>query len=406
MMLVEEQGWSPIDKNVCADCLTEPALANAVRHAVAAKECDYCGHSSEMHSVAAPVDVLLEAIVEGVRTEYGDPDDEGIMYVSAEGGYTLPTFDTWDLLRELEITDIEDLYADLSVSISGSWCRRNPYRSSPAEALSWGWAAFRDHVTHTSRYMFHLPSPNADRQRADGEIPPEDMLGSLSDTIKSGNLTSMLPVGTRWVRVRPHGPEERPTTAQDLGSPPSKHAKANRMSAAGISAFYGSEASTGALAEVKGYVDSGTYATVGSWQTLRPMLVLDLVDLPPIPSLFDLDQRHLRSDLQFLHAFAADVTHPARPDDKQNLDYVPTQIVAEYLNQLFKDDEGNPVMGVLWTSTKDTASTNCVLFVGSDGCVSGNSINDLDTHAWLELDPTSIQVGRFTDACWVEEDET
>ena len=44
---------------------------------------------------------LLEAFVEGLQTEYGDADDEGVYYDGREGGYQWhPTWDTWDLVED------------------------------------------------------------------------------------------------------------------------------------------------------------------------------------------------------------------------------------------------------------------------------------------------------------------
>ena len=59
-----EQGWSSIDKDVCAGCLSDPALAGAVQAAADAGACDYC----DRRSVGGPVDVVLKAVVEGLRS--------------------------------------------------------------------------------------------------------------------------------------------------------------------------------------------------------------------------------------------------------------------------------------------------------------------------------------------------
>lgn len=48
-------------------------------------------------------------------------------------------------------------------------------------------------------------------------------------------------------------------------------------------------------------------------------------------------------------------TEVADPTDKQNLDYVPLQVVA----QTFRYDL--PVDGILWRSSKDETVTSCVL---------------------------------------------
>ncbi|TDL44668.1 HEPN-associated N-terminal domain-containing protein [Kocuria rosea] len=399
-----EQGWSSVAKSVCDDCLTEPVLAAAVQGAVDAYACDYCDRRSE-ESIAAPVDVVLDAIVRGLRVEYGDPNDEGALWVSKDGGYQVPTYDTGDLLWDFGVTENDDLHADLSSAIGRTWCQRGPYRPTDHEALSWGWERFREHVTRRARYTFLLRTPGSEEQRDWGEIPPEDMPQALAQTIQSGGLTRVIPAGTRWVRVRPHESTESPRSAKELGSSPSKWAKTNRMSAAGISAFYGASTQAGALAEVAGYAEPGAYATVGTWKTTRPMLVVDLVELPVIPSLFDPERRHLRQALSFLHGFAADVARPARPDDYQNLDYVPTQVIAEYLHQLLRDSEGRPVMGVLWRSSKDPSVTDCVLFVGNDGCVEQGSERHGEVDAsWLALIPGTQRRGRFAHTPrWVED---
>lgn len=399
-----EQGWSSVAKSVCDECLTEPALAAAVQGAVDADACDYCGRRSE-ESIAAPVDVVLDALVRGLRAEYGDPNDEGALWVSKDGGFQVNTYDTEDLLWDFEVTENADLHADLSRAIDHTWCQRDPYRPTDHEALSWGWERFREHVTRHARYTFPLRTPGSEEQRNWGEIPPEDMPQALAQTIQSGGLTRVIPAGTRWVRARLHRAAENPRSAKELGSPPSEWAKTNRMSAAGISAFYGASTQTGALDEVAGYAEPGAYATTGTWETIRPMLVVDLVNLPVIPSLFDPERRDLRPALSFLHGFTADVVRPARPDDHQNLDYVPTQVIAEYFHQLLRNSEGLPVMGVLWRSSKDSSVTDCVLFVGNDGCVEQGSerLGEVDV-SWLALIPGTQRRGRFAHTPrWVED---
>ncbi|MHA7218893.1 HEPN-associated N-terminal domain-containing protein [Arthrobacter sp. MDT1-48-3] len=360
---------------------------------------------SQASFIAAPVDVLADAIHEGFQTEHGGPDDEGVGYDGREGGYQLFVYDTWDLLDEFDVTDNTSLRADLSTSIAGPWCQLNPYRSSPVEALSWGWSGFREYVARVPREDLHVPSPDADQRREEGEIPPEDMLAVLTTTIKQGELVRVLPAGTRWFRSRPHESVEHFFSAKDLGSPPPVAAKTNRMSAAGESVFYGAKSRKGVLAEIKGYTSS-EYATIAAWETARPMLVIDLADLPKIPSLFDPAERHRRVNLLFLHGFAADVRKTAKAGDDEDQHYVPTQIVAEHIRELFRDAEGNRAMGVLWRSAKDGRVINCVLFVDNEGCVEQSRGWANNARAWLGLTPSSQQRGPLANTSpWVEEDQ-
>jgi hypothetical protein len=364
---IEARGWASVDAWVCPDCLDDPVLKAAVKQAADARACGYCGEESDDAPLAAPVDVILPLIVDGLRAEYEDPVEQ-CPYDSSEGGWQLfEPQDTWDVLQDHEATADDGLLAALSNAIDGQWVQRDPFRPSPHQALVWGWEGFRRYVTHERRYTFLLPQPGAVQHREWGEIPPEDVPAALAQAIADGGLARVLPAGTRLFRARPHGAHETFDRAADLGSPPPAVAKTNRMSAAGISAFYGASAPEGAVAEVRAYSPGG-HMTVAEFVTDRPLPIVDLVELPDIPSLFDADRRHLRAALRFLHNFARDVARPAEPSDQQRLDYVPTQVMAEYLRHEFEHPDGQ-VAGLRWRSSVNPAVASCVLFVPNDRCV-------------------------------------
>lgn len=66
------------------------------RAAAEEDECDFCRSSP-----AAELNVLIAAFMEGLRTEYGDADDEGVAYDGSEGGYVwYELWDSWDLVSE------------------------------------------------------------------------------------------------------------------------------------------------------------------------------------------------------------------------------------------------------------------------------------------------------------------
>jgi len=69
---IEARGASFIgDRYVCAFCLEDSALKAFVRENVSRYRCDYCGRRRP--SVKA--DEVVELIVEGLRTEYEDPNN-------------------------------------------------------------------------------------------------------------------------------------------------------------------------------------------------------------------------------------------------------------------------------------------------------------------------------------------
>ncbi len=380
----EALGWFPIDdKYVCPDCLNDPLLAAAVRDAAEVETCSYCLRPGS--SLAAPVDVVLELVVPGIRSEYEDP----INGAGWDDGWTVHTTDTFDLLQDYEVTENGDLLEDLTRAIiTTEWCQIDPYAAAPHEALLWGWQGFREYVKHRVRYMFLDPAP-AKPSAGAGEIAPDQMPAALTSSIEDGGLARLLAAGSTFYRGRPHPADRRPSSAGDLGSPPDQLAKTNRMTPAGVSAFYGASTRDGALAEVRAYAPKDD-VSVGRFSTARPMLVIDLVDVPALPSAFDERRRRLRPAIRFLRAFTADVATPAHPDDREHLDYVPTQVVAEYLKHRFQHPDG-PVMGVLWRSSLDREVTCCVLFVDNAGCVAAEEGWQTNLRAWVGLIPNSVE---------------
>jgi hypothetical protein len=376
MELVESRGWADVGATICSECLTDEALVEAVRSHGGDEPCDFCDETPGAPEASAPFEVVLELVVDGIRHEYEDPV-EGMAW---DGGYVGTVHDTWDLLWDLGITESPSVHRELVNAIQqDQWCQRDPYAATPTEALTWGWEAFRQYVKHRRRYTFLA----VDHSTADGAgmIPMHAMPSAVTEAVEAGGLVKEVPAGTEWWRVRVHDAGKHFSTASDLGTPPETVAKDNRMSAKGVGAFYGASTSGGARAEVAGYAKLTQEGTVGCFRTTVPLTVVDLRELPAVPSLFDPARRHLRAHTQFLRGFVRDVTKVADPSEEQDLDYVPTQVIAE----TFRYDL--PVDGVLWASSKDKLVTSCVLFAPSTEVADlGKETKDTK----LVLDPATV----------------
>lgn len=388
------RGWWSKATSVCSNCVNDDALARAISRSLSEVECTYCGLvGDENEAVAAPIDVLTAVVSDGLSSEYEDPIIQ-VGYDSREGGYLMPHQDTYDLLYEYEVSDSPELIGDLDSAIETKlWCQRDPYRPTPDQALTWGWDSFREHVMHKKRFTFLLPDVHAQEQRDYGEIPPEDMLAALARTIHAAGLTRTLPAGTCLVRARVHSADKQPVTALELGAPPREHAKANRMTPAGISGFYAAMTEDCALTEVRGYAKPADAITIGTFTTARDLSVLDLTDLPPLPSIFDEEGRALRAPVRFLRGFAVDVARVARPDDLEHLDYVPTQVVAEYLHERFslEDEARSPIDGIVWNSSRSDGQQSLVLFIGPDSCVEERDGWAENPASWVALRGGSVR---------------
>lgn len=369
--LVEGRGWADVGKTVCSACLFDEALIAAVRGSNGTAPCDYCGATPIAPEASAPVELVLELIVDGLRTEYEDPIEQ-VPYSSADGGYQMALLDTEDILSNHEVTEKYPLLLDLISAIEQQeWVQRDPYAASPTDALKWGWAAFRRYVKHRRRYTF-LARDDSTAFGA-GEIAMHGVPAALAEAVATAGQIRVMPVGTTWWRVRPHPEEEAYRAATEIGSPPDIVAKDNRMTAKGIGAFYGASTALGARAEVAGYAGNDSSGTLAQFQLLRDITVVDLTSAATVPSLFDAEHRHRRAAISFMREFIADVAEVAAPSDSQNLDYIPTQVVSEFFRYELSGNAG-PVTGILWRSSKDSAVENCVVFASNEQMADSDSV--------------------------------
>ena len=148
-------------------------------------------------------------------------------------------------------------------------------------------------------------------------IPVPRVLDELRDIIRSADLVKLLPAQTTIFRVRPHKRDETCNTWQSLGSPPDAKALSNRMSAAGISMFYGALDRATARAEVTAGMRGrdSRVLTGASWTTTSPLTVLDLTALPEPPGVFAASRRE-RNPLLFLSRFVKEITGPVTHDGR------------------------------------------------------------------------------------------
>lgn len=373
---IESRGWADIGTLVCSRCVEEQALVAIVRNHGVEDSCDYCGETPESPEATAPIELVLEAVVDGLKHEYEDPVEN----MAWDDGYVGTVYDTWDLLMDFGVSAHDKVFEALNDAIvTSQWCQRDPYAATPAQALVWGWDGFRKFVKHSRRYTFLV----TDHSTADGagSLPMHSIPAAIAEAVDEVGLVKVLPGGTPWWRLRPHPAVESYTSAADIGTPPDSIARDNRMTPKGIGAFYGASSGLGARAEVAGYADPEFHGSMGCFRTTFDLSVVDLRNPPPVPSLFDPGRRHLRAAIQFLRRFVEDATQIADPSDTQNLNYVPTQVIAE----TFRYELG--VDGILWRSSKDPSVTSSVLFVPSTRVA---DLGSEEPSTQLVLDPATV----------------
>ena len=153
-----------------------------------------------------------------------------------------------------------------------------------------------------------------------------------------------------------------------LGVPPERLRRANRMNPAGIACFYGAFEIDTCIAEIRPPV--GGVVAAGRFELTRPVFVLDMTkfEAPIRPmSIFEKAYFEKLKQWAFMQNFMEKIAKPVLPSD-EHLDYIPTQAVAEYLQHHFQIKRGvktEKIEGVIFQSAQMPPSTNIVLFGGA-----------------------------------------
>lgn len=276
----------------------------------------------------------------------------------------------------------------------GTWYDRYADGSGPYARLDL-WDEFCRRILYKSRFFFCRPMAGDPAECDPSELPSVEVLDDLADLVREAGLVREVPAGERFFRARQHYPHDQPRTASELGPPP-KAGQANRMSPAGIVMFYGASEVDTALREVsdaQGVERGKTRLTVGAFVTTQTFKVVDLThsSLPQIPSIFDAKRRSIRQGILFLHRFVKEVARPIAKDGREHVDYVPTQVVTEYVRHVFKDQGGKPVRGILYSSSQKDGGSCCVLFVESDECGGDASARFQPRTQWLRFDDRTTE---------------
>lgn len=394
MMRQHEQGWRFTDKLVCTNCVDDDALkAVIVADEDTDHTCDFCGHSP-----AAPLDTLLEAFVKGLKNEYRDADDEGVSWDGREGGYqwgrTWRTYELVDDFADVLVSNgLVEAVQDAMDEIT--WVEENFASRRRDEVLNESWDRFCETVKYETRYVIWLRKDHdEDNMRSAGEVPPALILDEVGRLIGQLDVLRTLPAGYRLWRARTHDDSGILRTAAELGTAPREHAKqANRMSPAGISMFYGAEDVATAIQEVAVRTEDD-WVTFGLFETSKECTVVDFTNLRPVPSMFDPEWGGMRRFLLFLHRFRDQLSAPARSTYEQ-IDYVPTQIVTEYLLRIFGN--GALVDGLLYASAL-TGRVSAVLDVPASRCAGQVTGWDAGAELRFGLVQDSVEMRKLTSA--------
>jgi hypothetical protein len=265
-----------------------------------------------------------------------------------------------DLLYELENPLGEGRLAEvLCESFEDDWIPIGALGGTPEEQLHWGWDLFVETIKSSSRFVFLHPA--AHRTHYMTEINAAEMLDRLGEVIDACGALIPLPKGQPLLRGRKHHADTVLESADELGPPPAQLTPGQRMNPPGIPFCYGAHEERTALAELRGL--DGEVATVAKWCTARDSYIVDLARLLPVASIFDQNPYAPRHQMKFLYRFAEEISKSMRAHDNSEVDYVPTQVVAEFIRRcLHAPLSEEPVEGLSYSSAIHPGDTNVVFF--------------------------------------------
>lgn len=373
----EERGWQDPETWVCQHCIGEDShLRQLVRKNLGGVSCSYCKSKTRK---AAPIAVLMAAVLFGVKYSYNDEANAGCPYDREFNIEYMSSRDVLEQVLDVEGLDWSDaLKNDVAEAFANTGWVDAPdgdwMGSYNHERLHWSWESFAHAVKFQSR--FHFQTRKRTRSYSDDLVSVHEMLPFLGQLVRQHSMVRKLPVTTILQRVRPG---KHPHSVLELGPPPKEKASAGRMNPAGIPYLYLAYDEKTALAETRS--KKGDQVTVSQWSPARDLHVIDLSCFPRCPSVFS-DKRREHDLVQFLYKFTDEISKPVAHDGSEHIEYVPTQVVSEYFAQAFKHAKNKRVDGLIYPSAVAQGGRNLVLFPQYDD---GQATHTHEAFATMDL---------------------
>lgn len=350
-------------KRACKSCINDRYIYDNLKKYGEMSECSYCQQRRKTISVKE----IIEEIKDGINTEYKQCGME--YYNPIEGDYDVPTVDLEYILCG-EYSCRDDLFGDICTYIAedGWYARDNEYIGDKEDIgvlYNKEWKAFCHMVKYETRYVFF-------NQWDDGEADEraKNILEFIGNAVEKLDLLKEVLPEKGFYRGRTHRTKEEAFSSDNqLASPPPYSAKVNRMSAEGISIFYGANNVKTVLAEIYNGIEQ--YATIAQFKSKDKLWLLDLSNVlhMKVPSLFDRKNRDKRGYIGFFKKFVNMIISPV--DNIPAIEYVPTQILTEYFRHVY--NYGCMFDGIMYPSAKNPQGKCYALFFNYEQCIKGKN---------------------------------
>ena len=339
----------PDETWICSKCINEPFLSADIEADGTLHPCDYCGVNQACFSLRTISDLTEQAMAEHyVRTPSEPSELEYAMIRHSDSDYDWDRKgdDIVDVIGELlktcleAATDIQQLleerHSDLEAAQMGEECEfatnsryeeRGKVDTGHFDSM---WERFVTSLKTESRYINHSVNETLDGIFHDVENLQSS--GEKTVIINAGPGTEIpFLYRARWCRTHDEMESLLVTPDRELGPPPHRLSGSNRMSARGISVFYGASSVETSISEIRPPV--GCEVVTAKFSIIR---ALRLLNLPALENILEsgskLDPLFIRKRERaaFLRTLTRRIVDPVLPGE-EDFSYIPTQVIAEYL---------------------------------------------------------------------------
>ena len=357
------------DKNICARHFEDRSITNFIKKNYKDGYCDYCAKELKVISF----EELMYFIMEGISKFYEDAGNF-MGYNSREGGYLGDIYSPDELIQELiELNaDPFEIIEDIVNSIEDiAWAQPDLYYDNIKDDLEYQWKYFKEIIKHKSRYLFS--SGYNDKAKT------FHILQEVGKVISELKIIRHIPKGTKLFRCRQHAFKTRICNFQEICSPPSqKVIYPNRFSPSGISMFYSAfDIETAILETISREDKSKKYITIAEFETLSDTTVVDFSKLPKAHSIFGVKSKKKYYLKLFLYSFVRDITKGVIKDGEEHTEYVPTQVVTEFLRYPFNKNRKNKISGIIYPSSQNSGYKSSVFFWDNEASIKKVKLNSI-----------------------------
>lgn len=375
---LQSKGLASIpDKHICNIHFDDEHIVNFIKENKDIGFCSYCENKKEVVSFRE----LMDFIMEGISNFYEDAANY-MSYDSREGGYLGKIYTPDELIQELIglRTDPFKVTEDIVDSIDNiAWSEPEMYFDTLSDQLEFSWSSFKNRIKHESRYLFTSYLDN------DNEV--FDVLEEVGTLIKKLDIIETINSGEKLFRCRQHDNVEDVKTVDRIVAPPiDKALFSNRFSPSGISMLYTAFDQATAIKET---VDESrmvnSNSTIAELEITKHINVVNFSKLPPIPSVFGVKNKDDYYSLRFLHAFVRDISQEILKDGKEHIEYVPTQVMTEFIRYQFNSGSKHKISGIVYPSSKNRGKNATVIFWDNKECQENLSLCKIWTKGTKEI---------------------